>query len=138
MSEGIEHVGVVGTGRMGPGILDQGRFLETLNRALEAASDTDRARVWVGLWSFPSLPLLRATFPSEVVDDVLEVGDQGSLAVRTAVAHVVIGVDGGSASGELLGHVAVAAPMLTVAVDDLHDASRWAFRLPAPVEDAAF
>ncbi len=73
----------------------------------------------------------------QVVHDVLEVGDQGPLAVAVPVAQVVLGVHRRSRRRQDLGHVGVAGGVLGVPVDDDHDAVRRGGRLPRPVEDPA-
>ena len=73
----------------------------------------------------------------EVIDDVLEVGDQGPLAVGATMAEVIVGVDDGPPPRQRRGHMPVAASMLGIAVHDEDEPDRSDLRVPASVEDPA-
>ena len=60
----------------------------------------------------------------EIVDDVLEVGDQRPLAVAVAVAEVILAVHDRAGGGESVGHMAVTTGVFRVAVHDHHDPGR--------------
>ena len=50
---------------------DRTTFVARIDRALQRAGAEDRQRLWVTVRSFPSLSLLEASFPPEVVDDAM-------------------------------------------------------------------
>ena len=73
----------------------------------------------------------------EVLDDVLDVGDEHPLALGAAVAEVVGRVDDGAVAGEAVEHVGVAPGVLAVAVRDQHHAARRALGVATADDDTA-
>ena len=74
---------------------------------------------------------------AEIVDDMLEVGDQCPLAIGVTVPEMIVGVHNRAPRRQRLCDMSVATSVLRVAVDDLDDAGRHLLRVPSAVEDPA-
>jgi hypothetical protein len=70
----------------------------------------------------------------EVIEYMIEVGDERTLTVRASVTNVVIGVHNGASGYECLGNMGVSATVFGVSVDDLNDPNRGTLRLPPSIE----
>ena len=67
----------------------------------------------------------------EVVDDVLEIADQGPLAIGTTMTQMIIGVYDGAPPGQLRRHMPVSAPMLGIAMNEEGEPDREGLQPPS-------
>jgi hypothetical protein len=74
----------------------------------------------------------------EIIDNVVEVGDECTLPAGAPVTDVIVCVDDRSPGCERLGDMGISSTVLSVSVDDLNDPSGGTVRLPAPIEHGAF
>ena len=74
----------------------------------------------------------------QVVDDVLEIGDEGALPLTQAVSEVVFCVYGESVPGQLVGNVGIPGAVFGVAVNQDHNPDGLARRYPPVIHDVSF
>jgi hypothetical protein len=75
---------------------------------------------------------------TKVVDDMVEIGNERTLAVGPTVTDVVVGVHDGTLLSEHLRYMVVSATVLGISVNDLDDPRGRAVRFPTMVGHRSF